>query len=192
MNTNQTVIDPFITKDYKLNVDDTYPPIKKIKVYKKDEVFLENVPPNYLSCLIELYYGDEKDRDIYILFPNTFAESLSASFVKESPIGSDKPIIAFSNTNPQQVPISFTALADYLPTGFTSFKQYISAIKKMVQPIYKGDTVISPWVRIKFSNMEYEAVCDSIDISYANLFGDNSLVSATITCQFTKSNELGL
>lgn len=195
-NTNQTVIDPFMTDNFRRSVNDYYNPIKQIKNLMIDEKFIINKPLDFLPCVIELFYGDRREKPddiIQILFPESFSESLSATFVKESPVGSDRPIVAFSHTNPQQVPITFVALSDYLPAGFTSLKQYITKIKQMVKPRYKGDsTVVSPWVKITFSNMVYEAVCDSIDIAYTNVYGNKTLVHATINCNFTVINELEL
>lgn len=196
-NLNQTVYDPFVKT---LKDTDVYAPIKKIRTTLSEvNRFILNAPPSYLTCEIKVKYNYKTDSgqdtslydvNIPILFLESFSESLSASYAKESPVGSTNPIVAFSHTNPQQIPITFIALDDYLPRNFKSLKDYVSAIKTMVKPKYIADgRVVAPDVELWISNMVYKVVCDNIDINYSNVFGTKSLVHATISCSFTVLKE---
>lgn len=184
-NINQTVIDPFLTDLGKVTLNKDYYPNKYIstRVWNLDNSRIEE--QGYLPCSIKVYYGGTEAYTIPILFQQSFSESNSASYAKESPVGSTYPIIAFSNSEPSAVNFSFVALSDYLPSGYTSLKEYIDDIKKMTKPKYSGNIVLSPSVKITFSNLTYTGVCDSVNVDYHNVFNNKSLVKADITCAFT-------
>ena len=190
-NSNQSVMDPFLTNNYKVNLNEYYNPINKIKLDTTlNERFKINAPAGYLPSEISIYHGGKLSNKVPILFPESFSESLSASYASESPVGSDRPIIAFSNTNAKKVPFTFIALADYLPEGFTSLKQYLNTIQTMCRPKYEGQTVLSPSVLLTFVNLKYEAVCDDIQIGYSTVYGNKQFVMATLSCTFTILKEL--
>mgnify|MGYP001851787487 CR=1 FL=1 len=185
-NENQTISDPFLNQFGKVSMNSYYNPIKTIRTNAvlNQHTFI-STPPGYMPCKIDLYYEGAYYKTIPILFPESISENLSTNFAKESPVGSTYPIVAFSSSQPSTIPISFIALADYLPTGYPTLKSYINDIKLLCKPRYAGDFVQSPSVKITYSDIVFYGVCDSIDIQYDSIYGNNSLVKANISCSFT-------
>lgn len=192
-NPNQTVYDPFSTDRSGVNLGDFYTPIRRIS--SRVPSYNNNLaaPDGYNICIITLYYTKDPSSnriEIPVLFPESFSESLSASYAKESPVGSSVPIVAFSHTNPQQLPLTFIASKDYLPSSYKDFNSYINDIKLMVKPKKSTNSsnksvVVAPTITLRFLNLFYNVVCDSIDIAYSPIYEKDSFVHATITCQFT-------
>ena len=189
INTNQTVLnmnDPALAR---ITLNTEYLPINRIS--RNMQNTLQNVentlryPAEYLPARITSIKGNSVV-SIPILFPASFSRSLSASFAKENPIGSDKPIMAYSYTDAEEIPFEFDALADYLPAGFNSLKSYVGAILDILRPGKSGNIVQEPTVQVLFADMSFKGVCTSISVAYDNLFNNKSFVHAKISCQFTK------
>lgn len=187
--TNATLMDPFLSDVSKVTLNKNYLPLAP-----KDQSQLNSLativtkPPSYLTAIIEVYFGGSRSYSFEILFPQSASESLSAAYVKESPVGSEYPIVAFSNTNAQQISLDFVVLSDYLPTGYT-FGSYLNALRKMVKPKIKSDSYIEgPEVYVSVANLKFSGVCDSVSINYDNLYKDNSYQKADVSCQFTVTN----
>lgn len=191
VNPNQTIADPFLNNLSQTMLYNSYVPIKQIR---RDPVLSSHnkisTPPGYLNCSISLYYAGVYDRTFQILFPESISESISANFTKESPVGSTYPITAFSNTGEQKVPMSFVVLSDYLPDGYSSVRAFIKDLKLMCKPKYSGSIVKSPSVQITFGDITFYGVCESISVEYANVYGNNSMVKATVSCDFTITEAL--
>ena len=94
--------------------------------------------------------------------------------------------MAYDYTDSESFPFSFVALADYLPSGYSSLNTYVEAIKEMVRPNYSGNTVLSPHIVLYYADISVECVCTSINVQYADYYGNNSFVKADISCEFTK------
>ena len=128
LNTNQTVLDMQSSFLSKITLDDRYLPVKKIEegtrtIGDRMQGLLSTnmrVPANYLPASITAYKGGAAARTIQVLFPASFSRSISSSFAKENPVGSTKPIMAFSYTDAEEIPFEFDALADYLPEPYTT------------------------------------------------------------------------
>lgn len=183
---NSKRVDPFLQSLGQTTLNKDYLPLSRnnSRSVRSGSTF-KNVPPSYMPAYIRLYYAGSLANQIPILFPLEASESLGANFIIESPVGSTYPIIAFSNSQPTEISISFKALSDYLPTGYSSFKQYIEAIRSMVKPQYSGNYVKSPEVHVQLSSVDFYGVCKSVNISYTNLYGDKTFVVADISCSFT-------
>lgn len=149
-----------------------------------------STPPGYLVAHIIIEKGGSETKDIPILFPGTFSNSISASYATESPVGSVQPIIAFNATDAESFPFSFVALADYLPDGYTSLKSYLEALKEMVKPAYTktatSNIVKAPTVWLFFADYSVHCVCKSISIAYDEIYKGNSFYKANVSCEFTK------
>lgn len=189
--TNAVLLDPFISDISLVTLNKDYLPIvsansQSLKNRTDHPLFKE--PPGYLSAVIKVYYKGNCEYTIPMLFPESASESYGASFVKESPVGSTYPILAFANSGASTVNISFVALSDHLPKGYSTLSDYLNAIKQMTRPKYSGTHVIGPEVTVSLANITFSGVCDSISIDYQNLYGDNSYSMATITCQFTRTS----
>lgn len=156
--------------------------------------------PGILPCSLTVFWGGLHSResiDIPVVFPQSITESINSNFVKESPVGSTFPIIAFSNTDPQDVSLSFTAVSDFLPSGYTSLRQYVNAVKSMCKPRYSGNIVLAPSVVVRYSDITFYGICNSVSVEYEDVYAgkytdfekntaDNiSLVVARFNCSFT-------
>lgn len=186
---NQTYVDTTLNKLGIVNLDPYYTPIKKIRARSNllnQHTFI-STPPGYMRCNIQVYYAGAIDHTIPLLFPESISESISANFVKESPVGSTIPIVAFSNTQPQEFSIQFLAAADYLPTGYKSLRAYIQDIKSMCKPKYHNqkNLVLAPSVLVTYSDLSFYGVCDSVSVDYEPVYGNNSMVVAKVNCTFT-------
>lgn len=189
--TNGTLLDPFLENINLVTLNKNYLPLstqnaKDLRARTTATVIKET--PGYLTAKIEVYYAGVLTYSIPLLFPDSASESLGANFIKENPVGSSKPIVAFSNTTTPQVNLSFIALSDYLPTGYNSFQDYLETIKQMVKPKTSGSYVKSPEVYVEVANLKFYGVCDSISIDYDQTYGDNTYIKANISCQFTKTS----
>lgn len=184
-NTAHVIIDPNITDGYKITVNKNYLPSNH---FESSNISVSSIktPPGYLTAHIAIYKGSTKTADIPVLFPGTLSNSISASFARSNPVGSNKPIIAYEHTDAESFPFNFVALADYLPVGYTSLNAYIEALKEMVRPSYSGNTVLSPHVILYYADIVIECVCTNINVQYADYYGTNSFVKADISCEFTK------
>lgn len=182
---NQTLVDPFINNMTSRTLNSNYYPHKYIRPVRNSSDNKISAPPGYLPCELTIYYGGVYYDTIPLLFPQSISESHSANYAKESPVGSDFPIVAFSNSQPSTITLNFVALSDYLPSKYRALEDYIEAVKMMTKPKYTGNIVKSPSVQLKFSSLTFTGVCDSISISYATVYNNNSLVKADIDCQFT-------
>ena len=184
---NGTMVDPFLHDMTTQTINTNYLPIIQNNAASLSQLTSKFTftPPEYLTATVELYYGTAKEATIPLLFPNSLSESLSTNFVKEHPIGSTYPIVAFSNSGESNISLSFVALQDYLPTGYNTFEEYINAIRKLTRPKYSGSYILSPDVYVKLANIEFYGVCDSVNIEYSNLYGNDTFVRADVTCQFT-------
>lgn len=182
---NQSVTDPFLLQLGTVTLNSDFYPYRHIadNVPKYSKII--SAPPNYLQCQIDLYYGGSLYVSIPVLFPSPPSESHGASYTKETPVGSTFPLIAFGSSEPSQVSFSFTALQEYLPSGYSSLETYLDTIKLMTKPRYSGDLVLAPSVKLTFGSLVYTGVCDSISIDYANVYGNNAMVKADVACQFT-------
>lgn len=182
----QTVVDPFLNDISTTTLNSNYIPIKKISTDAplNEHIRISNYA-DYLPAEITIYHDTDKYGTFSVLFPSSFSESISATYVKESPVGSAYPIVAFSSTGNSTIPLTFDVLAEYLPSGISSLRQYVEGLKQMVRPKYSGDIVKSPWVLVKFADVSFEGVCDSLGIDYHNVYGNKSFIKATVTCQFT-------
>lgn len=188
---NATLIDPFLSDVSVVTLNKNYLPISaknSANLRNKVSSKLIRSVPNYIQSEIRIYYAGTCEYIIPVLFPEAATESYGASFVKESPVGSSHPIIAFANSNATTVSVSFTALSDHLPSGYNSFEDYINAIKHMTIPKTSGSIIMGPEVTVSIANLVFSGVCDSVSIEYKNIYGNNSYTMATISCQFTKSS----
>ena len=118
-NTAQTITDPYLNNGGKVTVNKNYLPTKRFTTSRGRNLSTISAPPEYLTGSITLFRGSDKIREIPILFSATISNNLSASYVKESPVGSSSPIVAFNSTGEETFPFSFVALADYLPSEFS-------------------------------------------------------------------------
>ena len=181
-----TVTDPFLRDLGKVTINKDYLPYYRSLRSTVPHTSKISAPHGCLPASLSLYHGSNRTLVLPILFPQSISDSISANFIKESPVGSKVPITAFASTKEEQIPLSFIALADYLPSGYTSLKQYINDIKKMCIPVYSGNMVLSPWVVIQFSDLSFTAVCDSIGVEYdTSIYGNKQMAKATINCNFT-------
>lgn len=183
---NQTIVDDYLINLGTVTLDQAYLPIKTINQESllNQHVIIANYP-DYLPASITVYHDNVKSGFFPLLFPQSFQESLSASFIKESPVGSAYPIVAYSHTGETTIPIQFTALAEYLPGGFNTLRSYIEGLKDMVRPKYSGDIVKSPTVLVQFADVVFEGVCNSMNVAYSQVYGNKSFIKADIDCSFT-------
>ena len=187
---NATRVDPFLTDISKVTLNKNQLPLAsdtQTNRLAQSGTFSGKVPPGYISAKIELYYSGVLSKTIPILFPESASESLGANYLKENPIGSSNPIMAFGHSNNSTVSIAFVALSDYLPQGYTTFESYIDAIRSLTKPKYSEDYVKGPEVKVYLASIYFEGVCDSISIDYQNIYGNQTFTVANISCQFTKS-----
>lgn len=190
---NSLPIDPFLTDMGTVTLDsEKLPRSYNYDAHKKSLSKVGSsftyLPPSYTEAHIELYYNGELYRDIPILFTESMSESLQASFIKETPVGSATPIIAFASSQPTTVNISFIALQEYLPQGYSTFNDYIETIRKLTKPRHSGSYVQAPEVSVNISGQSFYGVCDSVSIDYDDIYGSHTYLKATVSCQFTLMN----
>ena len=188
--TNSTLVDPFLSDVSIVTLNKNYLPIasrNSISLKNRSESTIIKVPANYITAKIDVYYAGSLYKSIPLLFPESASESLSANFVKENPVGSSVPIVAFANSGNSQISINFVALADYLPIGYESFEDYLNAIRSMTKPQLSGNYVKGPEVFVSLANISFYGVCDSVSIEYKNMYKNNSYSMANISCQFTRT-----
>ena len=190
--TNQTVINMSNPKLATITLDKEYLP--RVRQRRAINNNLQNkltmdikVPADYLPASITSVKGGSS-HTIPILFPKTFSRSISANFAKENPIGSSTPIVAFSYTDAEELPFEFDALADYLPNGYSSLKEYVDDILSILQPKRSSSVIYEPTVIVEFADIRFKGICQNINISYDNVYNYRSFVHATISCSFTKLN----
>lgn len=204
-NTAQTVTDPYLTDGGKVTLNKKFLPISKIDL-KLNERFNKaplTAPTGYLIAILSLFRGSNMIREIPVMFNISFSETISASYAKEHPVGSTEPIVAFNYTGEETFPFSFTALADYIPKGFSSLRDYVEAIKSIVKPTYSDSIVLPPYLVLSFADISVKCICESIDISYDPIYyynynGNNAgafdnkgtFAKADIRCQFTKIRDI--
>ena len=150
----------------------------------KDNLII-NVPANYLPATITrttngLY------KEIPILFPKSFSRSIQASFAKESPVGSTVPITAYSYTGAESIPLEFDALSDYLPQGYNTLNEYVEDIISLLKPNKNGSIIYEPTVTVSFADISFRGICESVSVTYDNVYDYKSFAHAVISCQFTK------
>lgn len=196
LRTNQTVLDmqdPYLSS---ITLNTQYLPIERNNMkntYIDPDTGKEvpydisiTAPPDYLPATITPVKNGIKGTPIPILFPLSFSRSISASFAKENPVGSTTPIMAYSYTDAEEIPIEFDALADYLPRGFTTLKQYVDAVIDLLMPEKSNSVIYEPTVIVEFADMSFKGVCTSVNVSYDNVYNYKSFVHARLSCQFTK------
>ena len=185
-NKASVMMDPWLSDNGKITVNRNF--LHRGQFETKDNFSSPSitVPPDYLNAKLIIYKGGDKHLELPVLFPGSFSNSISATYAKESPVGSNKPIIAFEHTDAESFPFSFVALADYLPTGYNTLESYIEAIKEMVKPYYDGQIVKSPSVQLVIANYAILCVCTSVNITYDELYNNQSFVKANISCEFTR------
>ena len=147
-------------------------------------------PPDYMPASITRIRGSES-KTIQILFPKSFSRSIQAAFAKENPVGSDTPIVAYSYTNAEQMPLEFDALADYLPEGYNSLNEYVEDIIEILKPKKESKIIYEPTVTVQIADITFSGICESVSINYDTLFNgtnnsSSSFVHAVISCNFTK------
>lgn len=194
LNTNQSVLDMSYYFIEKVTLDPRYLPVRTTSnipgiigndlIGRGYNTIL--APKDYLPATITSINPVGANLTIPILFPASFSRSISANFAKENPVGSDRPIMAYSYTDAEEIPFEFDALADYLPEGFSSLKSYVDAIISILKPRKSNNVIYEPTVRVTFADMSFEGVCTSVGISYDNVYGNKSFVHAKINCQFTR------
>ena len=94
--------------------------------------------------------------------------------------------MAFSYTDAEEIPFEFDALADYLPYGYNTLKEYVDDILNILQPRRSNSVIYEPTVIVEFADIRFKGICQSINISYDNVYNYKSFVHATISCSFTK------
>lgn len=187
---NATLVDPFLTDISKVTLNKNQLPLAsdtQTNRLAQTGTFSGKVPPEYITAKIELYYAGKLNKTIPILFPESASEALGTNYLKENPVGSASPLIAFGHSSNTTINISFVALADYLPQGYTTLESYLDAIRSLTKPQYTEDFVKGPEVRVHLANLYFEGVCDSVNIEYQNVYGNGTYSIANISCQFTKS-----
>ena len=194
---NQTVLDKQNALVDTITLNSKYLPIVNNKpfanhLYGKqgDSLTANNIvnhPADYLPARITSVKGSQV-YSIPILFPSSFSRSISASFAKENPVGSDTPIMAYAYTDGEEIPFEFDALADYLPEEYVGvgLKGYVDAIMEILKPKKSGSVVFEPTVIVEFADITFKGVCTSVSVSYDNVYNYKSFVHAKISCQFTK------
>lgn len=145
-------------------------------------------PPDYLPAMITRTTNGMEQIQIPVLFPKSFSRSIQASFAKESPVGSDVPIVAYSYTNAESIPLEFDVISDYLPTKYKNLglNAYIEDIISILKPKKTNSTIYEPTVMVSFADISFRGICESISINYDNLYDYKSFTHAIINCQFTK------
>lgn len=188
--TNQTVINMNDPKLATITLDKEYLP--RVRQRRAINSSLQGelstaikAPANYLPATITSVKGGTS-HTIPILFPKSFSRSISANFAKENPIGSSTPIMAFSYTDAEEIPFEFDALADYLPYGYNTLKEYVDDILNILQPKRSNSVIYEPTVIVEFADIRFKGICQNINISYDNVYNYKSFVHATISCSFTK------
>lgn len=144
-----------------------------------------SAPPEYLPATITRTTNGLV-KVIPILFPKSFSRSMQASFAKESPVGSITPIVAYSYTGPESIPLEFDALSDYLPQGYKTLNEYVEDILSLLKPRRANNTIYEPTVTVSFADISFQGICESVSISYDNVYDYKSFTHAVINCQFTK------
>lgn len=186
INNNQTVLnmsDPYLSA---ITLNNEFLPVNRITSTAGNSTLNIKAPADYLPARITAIKGGVASRSIPILFPLSFSRSLSASYAKENPVGSTKPIMAYSYTDGEEIPIEFDALADYLPEGYTSLKDYIEEVLNILRPRTSENVIHEPTVIVEFADMTFRGVCTNINITYDNVYNYRSFVHAKISCQFTR------
>ena len=183
-NPNQTYADTLLTSLGLVTLNSYYTPIRRIQENLKYKRTI-NKSADYLPCKIDVYFGGQYYYTLPIVFPQSLAESISANFIKESPVGSTLPIVAFSNTEPQDFSMTFTATKDYLPAGYSSLRDYVQSVKAICKPRYNGNIVLAPSVRITYSDIVFSGVCNSVSVEYEDVYDNKSMVVARFNCSFT-------
>ena len=189
-NTVQTITDPYLSNGGKVTVNKNYLPTTRFTNSRGKSLSSITAPPDYLTAMITLFRGSNKIMEIPVLFNATISNSISASYVKESPVGSSSPIVAFNYTGEETFPFSFVALAEYLPSGFSSLKSYVEAIKEIVKPGYSDNLVLAPYVILTFADISVKCICESVSVSYDQIYNTNSFAKADIQCSFTKIRDV--
>lgn len=99
--------------------------------------------------------------------PTSMSEGISSSYNQENLIGSDHPIITYSNTSARQLSISFLVTPDILPSSYgKDISSYLSDLKQLEYPIYNGALVKSPNCSITLPGITLTGVCNSVSIDY--------------------------
>lgn len=190
VNTNSVVMDPLYSVNGMNTVNKNYLPkdIFNITPTNYSSISSITTPPNYLPATLKIFKGGNEFKTIPILFAGSFSNTISATYTRETPVGSTQPIIAFEHTDAESFPFSFVALSDYLPGAYkgSGLNAYLEDIKEMVKPNYSGQTVYSPTVLLSFAGYSVLCVCTSINISFDEIYNNNSFVKANITCEFTR------
>ena len=198
LRTNQTVLDMRDPVLQSVTLNPQYLPItEKTFIDKNFNSKISQAikaPPGYLPARITSIKGGTYGKMIPILFPKSFSRSISASFAKENPVGSVTPIMAYSYTDAEEIPIEFDAIVDYLPDGYTTLSSYVDEVINILKPRINGSVVYEPTVLVEFADIRFKGICTSINISYDNLYTgasekSSSFVHAVISCQFTKLNK---
>lgn len=189
---NATRIDPYLSDMGVVTLNKDHLPIASSHAIDLRDKYkgslMVRTSPGYINAEIKIYYAGSCYYTIPILFPESASESYGATYVKESPVGSSTPIVAFANSNATTINLTFKALSDHLPTLYNNFSEYIDAIKHMTIPKTSGSHVMGPTVTVTIANLSFSGVCDSVSIDYQNLYGDKTYTMADITCQFTKTS----
>ena len=190
LKTNQTVFDMSNPIYARVTLDSSYLPIALKETHKPESAnndFYQQLkmPADYLPARITSVKGSIT-RTIPILFPISFSRSIRAQFAKENPIGSTLPIVAYSYTDAEEIPLEFDALADYLPASYNTLKEYIDDIIDILKPQKTNNIIYEPTVVVEFADMYFKGICNSVSISYDNIYNYKSFVHARISCQFTK------
>lgn len=187
LNTNQTVLNmqnPYLAG---ITLNSEFLPINRMSeaIASKTAMTIK-APADYLPATITAIKNGVASKTIPILFPISFARSRSASFAKENPVGSTVPIMAYSYTDAEEIPLEFDALADYLPDGFSSLKEYVDAVFDILQPRKSNNVVYEPTVAVEFADVVFKGICTNVNVNYDNLYNYKSFAHAKISCQFTR------
>lgn len=182
-NTNKTVTDTTLTTLNQVTTDRNA--IPTTRQFVKKQYTFNTLPPSHLVCTLTANHGGTIT-EIPVLFPRSLSRSLTASFSKQNPVGSNHAIMAYSHTDSETIPFSFDVLSEYLPSGINSFNDYVDKIMSILKPTYAGSVVKEPRVTFEIADLKFSCVCTSANINYDMLFQSNSFVHATIDVQLTR------
>lgn len=124
------------------------------------------------------------------VMPEGINESVTANYSTQDIVGASAPRILYSSTTAPAITLSLKNLTeDYVPSGFSSLREYVRALQALAYPVYTAGVVSAPEITLQLGNFIIHGVTNSVSVSWGNLVKKGEIISCSVDLSITRTRD---
>jgi len=124
------------------------------------------------------------------VMPEGISESVTANYSTQEIVGASAPRILYSSTTAPTITLSLKNLTeDYIPSGFSSLREYVRALQALAYPVYTAGVVSAPEITLQLGNYTIHGITNSVGVSWGTLVKMGEITSCSIDLSITRTRD---